>query len=624
MARAEKGVRLKVHAPSMSASIDEHRRIRRRCRACPSPRPRGTSPTTRRLARHGPRRHAPRPLDHPGQRDGGGRGGPVRRLLGGIGRCLCRVLGLSRCSIYLTTDVWTFRGLVGFSSSATSSPMCASRVVDVATDPVTAELVRTRAPVVIADARTDARPQASVVRRLSIRDLVALPLVLGDRVIGRRTSTTTAAPTTTHPTPSPPPCRWRGAPSAFARQGQVLLALRRSIDKARAERDMLERTTRGQLSVDAVAIEGGPPSQLVGQVSHALGRPVRLLGRDAASSTSPAPTSSSSVTSVPAGAPVPSGATPRPPPTGPPDPPARPRARAHDVPARRGDRGPTRPDGARGSRPRWPAASMPRRVRAHPAAALIRLAQAAGHDRRRVATRGPIRLRRAPGRRDRRARRSPRRRRVARPPCRREHPRAARPDQRAGRTDPPAVPASGIGVVVRSSEPGSVTPSFAGRSATAHPPDGSRLAVVSRVAATTDAVAVLGGEVDAIATMLEQNRVDRSGRRDPRARSESACARQLHARRRGRHRRRDAAAARGACPRAVDGPPRHGAGPDRHWWLDPRGGTTSRGAREHRPLPPAADPRADAARPLVAGDLFQFQVAMRAAEQPGFPIDLAP
>ena len=201
-------------------------------------------------------------------------------LLGRLGRCLCRVLGLTRCSIFLTTDARTFRGRVGFSASGPSDARVRNRAVDVATDPVTAELVRTRAPVVIVDARTDARPQASVVRRLSIRDLVAVPLVVGDRVIGAAYLDDDGRAHHYAPDAVAAASALARRPSSLVRQGQVLLALRRSIDKARAERDMLERTTRGQLSVDTVAIEGGPPAQLVTQVSQVLGRPVLLLGRD--------------------------------------------------------------------------------------------------------------------------------------------------------------------------------------------------------------------------------------------------------------------------------------------------------------------------------------------------------
>jgi hypothetical protein len=199
-------------------------------------------------------------------------------LLRGVGRALCRVLGLSRCSVYLTPDACTFHRIVGFDTTPGRDDKGRTGVVDATTDRVTAELVRTRAPVVVADARTDARLVASTVLRLGIRDLVAVPLITGGTVIGAvyldgggrahqhaRSDVLMAAALA------------RRA-AALVRQGQVVLSLLRCIDKAGADREVLERTSRGQLSVDAAAILGGCPSQLVAHLAETLDRPVLLLG----------------------------------------------------------------------------------------------------------------------------------------------------------------------------------------------------------------------------------------------------------------------------------------------------------------------------------------------------------
>src|SRR5688572_21671066 len=83
-------------------------------------------------------------------------------LLYRVGHALCDVFGLTRWSVYLTSDATTFRGLVGFDAAMTLNAEVRAKEVEVATDLVTAELVRTRQPVVISDARTDTRPTASV------------------------------------------------------------------------------------------------------------------------------------------------------------------------------------------------------------------------------------------------------------------------------------------------------------------------------------------------------------------------------------------------------------------------------------------------------------------------------
>ena len=158
--------------------------------------------------------------------------------------------------------------------------------------------------------------------------------------------------------------------------------------------------------------------------------------------------------------------------------------------------------------------------------------------------------------------------------------------------------ASGIGVVVRSADAGAVSAELRRALGDGAPADGSRLAVVSRVAATTDAVAAVCGEVDAIATMLERNRVtDRVVAIDELAGSRlvlASCTLDVAASIVGETLR----------PLARASAPLSTVLLDTVRALIATGGSIREAARrlerarEHRPLPPAADPRADAARPL--------------------------
>ncbi len=199
-------------------------------------------------------------------------------LLRRIGRALCNVFGLSRCSVYLATDASTFRGIVGFSAGHRLDVAVRAKRVDVATDQVTAEVVRTRAPVVVADARTDVRPPAAVVRRLGIADLVAVPLVVEDTVIGAVYLDDDGRAHRYEPTDVARAATLARRAASLVRQAQVVLALRRALRQARVERETLERTRRGQLGVDAAAMVGGCRSQLVAYVGETLDRPVLLLG----------------------------------------------------------------------------------------------------------------------------------------------------------------------------------------------------------------------------------------------------------------------------------------------------------------------------------------------------------
>ncbi len=199
-------------------------------------------------------------------------------LLRRVGRALCQLLDLTRCSVYLSVDGATFRGLVGFTATRPLDASVRASSLDIATDLVTAELVRTRAPVVVADARTDARPLASVVRRLGICDLVAVPLVVDDVIIGAVYLDDEGRPHEYAAGSLARASAYACHASSVVRQAQIVLALRRGLDRARVERELLERTTQGQLSIDAAAIAGGCATQLVAHITEALDRPVLLLG----------------------------------------------------------------------------------------------------------------------------------------------------------------------------------------------------------------------------------------------------------------------------------------------------------------------------------------------------------
>ena len=201
-------------------------------------------------------------------------------LLRRVVRALCCTVGVARGAVYLTSDAMTFH----WRACADGTPAHGARVpvepLRADADPVTAELVRTRAPVVIADASTDACPPASVLRRFGVRDLIALPLLVGDHVIGaayldgaRRTR-----PCAPHDLARAVSLARRAA--ALVRQGEVVLALRCRVDQARRDRDLLERSTRAQRRLDVTAIGGGSSTDLAAQAAQVLGRPVLLLGRD--------------------------------------------------------------------------------------------------------------------------------------------------------------------------------------------------------------------------------------------------------------------------------------------------------------------------------------------------------
>lgn len=110
---------------------------------------------------------------------------PVDEILRLIGRHMCELLDLTRCSVYLRRDDGTFQGQVGYCAGGEAIDDRVSRLVSGAEgDHFTAEILRSVSPVVVQDATEDPRPVRSVMRMWGVRDMLGVPLVVEDEVIG--------------------------------------------------------------------------------------------------------------------------------------------------------------------------------------------------------------------------------------------------------------------------------------------------------------------------------------------------------------------------------------------------------------------------------------------------------
>lgn len=105
-------------------------------------------------------------------------------LLHLIAKNICELVGVHRCSVYLRdADSDLFRGQVGHSDRDIDARV-KRLTAGVPGDQFTAEIIRTNAPVVIDDARTDPRPIKSAMRDWKIRSMMGVPMIVRGDVIG--------------------------------------------------------------------------------------------------------------------------------------------------------------------------------------------------------------------------------------------------------------------------------------------------------------------------------------------------------------------------------------------------------------------------------------------------------
>ncbi|MBA3741702.1 GAF domain-containing protein [Sporichthya sp.] len=103
-------------------------------------------------------------------------------LLRTVGRRLCELIGVRRCSVYLGTGPGEFQGRVGY--YVLDDIDAGVKLLVSGSDRFTEEIVATRAPVLITDAQHDPRTVQSTMQRWGVRDMLGVPLVMDTEVIG--------------------------------------------------------------------------------------------------------------------------------------------------------------------------------------------------------------------------------------------------------------------------------------------------------------------------------------------------------------------------------------------------------------------------------------------------------
>ncbi|NMI01833.1 helix-turn-helix domain-containing protein [Pseudonocardia acidicola] len=110
--------------------------------------------------------------------------GSLEDLLALVGRQLCELIGVKRCSSFLRRDDGRFQGVAGHSGGEDIGPAIRKLIAGTSEDTLTHETVAVRAPVLAADAQHDPRPVRRAMRFWRVRAILSVPLVVDGEVIG--------------------------------------------------------------------------------------------------------------------------------------------------------------------------------------------------------------------------------------------------------------------------------------------------------------------------------------------------------------------------------------------------------------------------------------------------------
>jgi GAF domain-containing protein/sugar diacid utilization regulator len=115
----------------------------------------------------------------------GSRADSVEQVLSEVVREGARLIGVERCGVYMREDREDlYRALTAYQGGHALEEDVRRWRAGVPADGLTSEVVRTRRPVIVANARQDSRMIKAAVRRWDIRSIMAVPMVIEDEVLG--------------------------------------------------------------------------------------------------------------------------------------------------------------------------------------------------------------------------------------------------------------------------------------------------------------------------------------------------------------------------------------------------------------------------------------------------------
>ena len=109
----------------------------------------------------------------------------LQDVLGLLGKKLCHLLGVTRCSVYLRDGDGRFRGAAGYCEhDGDISAAVQLQEAGIPGDSFSQEVISTAAPVLIDDVTADPRPHRRTMEHWHVRAMLGVPLVFDGEVIG--------------------------------------------------------------------------------------------------------------------------------------------------------------------------------------------------------------------------------------------------------------------------------------------------------------------------------------------------------------------------------------------------------------------------------------------------------
>ena len=198
-----------------------------------------------------------------------------------VGRRLCELLDVSRCSVYLRRGDGKFQGQVGYCVGRGSIDAGVSKLVSGGRhDLFTAEIVQTMAPVLVRDAPRDPRTVQRTMRLWGVRDMLGVPLVVDHEVIGIIYVDNQGKDHTYTDREIQLAQAFAGLSALAVRQGWLYRQLGERAKVIDEQRRVLGESAAVHSRVTRAVLDGATIEEILALIVELLGKPVVLYGPD--------------------------------------------------------------------------------------------------------------------------------------------------------------------------------------------------------------------------------------------------------------------------------------------------------------------------------------------------------
>ncbi|MCK9248299.1 MAG: GAF domain-containing protein [Solirubrobacteraceae bacterium] len=201
-------------------------------------------------------------------------------LLRLVARRICELVGVQRCSLYLREErSRLYRGQVGH--WRTNIDEGVKRLTSGGPgDAFTREIVQTKAPVVVQNARTDPRPIRSTMRTWEVRSMMGVPMVLQGDVVGIVYLDDHDRPRRYSPADEAIASAFADLAAAAISQAKLTADLRDRLSTVAKQNAMMRRVAVVDDKLTELVLEGRNMREIAEAISQLTGKPCAIHGDD--------------------------------------------------------------------------------------------------------------------------------------------------------------------------------------------------------------------------------------------------------------------------------------------------------------------------------------------------------